>query len=231
VSMTLRGKPMTSRIFAGVILTLALPLRAEEKLSPISVDKAKKEVVIACKIAPRKLPNLKETYPIEVIATWPAPKGQKAHETIVTIESVKPSDVHKALEQLGLKAGRPTKEAGRKPEGPEVAVLLELPGDGGKPQRVPIEQALVQIKTGKAAPALKWHFTGSNFREPDPEKDDKVYGADLTGTFLAIFPVTDDTVLQSGLSTDEEKSLKLETNTKLLPEEGTAVKLILQLKQ
>jgi signal recognition particle subunit SEC65 len=222
---------MTARIFTGIILILALPVLAEEKSSPISVDKTKKEVVVPCKIAPRKLPNLKETYPIEVIATWPAPKGQKAHETIVAIENVKPSELHKALEELGLKAGRPTREAGRKPEGPEVAVLLELPGVEGKVQRILIEQALVQIKTGKPAPALKWHFTGSVMREPDPEKDDKVYGADLTGTFLAIFPVTDDTVLQSGLSTEEEKSLKLETNTKLLPKEGTAVKLILQAKK
>jgi len=223
---------MVVRMLTGLVILLTLPLVADEKKpsSPLSVDKEKGEVVIACKIAPRKLPNLKEIYPIEVIATWPAPKGQKAHETVVAIESVKPSEVHKALEGLGLKAGKPTKEAGRKPEGPEVAVLLELPGDDGKTQRVPIEQTLVQIKTGKAAPALKWYFTGSNFREPDPEKDDKVYGADLTGTFLAIFPVTDDTVLQSGLSS-EEKSLKLETNPKLLPKEGTAVKLILQAKK
>lgn len=222
---------MKARCFTGVILILALPLLADEKSSPLSVDKEKKEVVISCKVAPRKLPNLKEIYPVEVIATFPTPKGQKAHETVVTIENVKPSEVHKALESLGLKAGRPTSEAGRKPEGPEVAVLLELPAADGKVQRIPIEQALVQIKTGKPAPALKWHFTGSVMREPDPEKDDKVYGADLTGTLIAIFPVTDDTVLQSGLSTEEEKSLKLETNTRLLPKEGTAVKLILQAKK
>ena len=221
---------MAARSCTIAVVLLALPLAAQER-SPLSVNKEKKEVVIACKIAPRKLPNLKETYPIEVIATWPAPKGQKAHETIVAIEKVKPSEVHKALEELGLKPGRPTKEAGRKPEGPEVSVLLELPGPDGKPQRVPVEQALVQIKTGKPAPTLKWHFTGAVMREPDPEKDDKVYGADITGTFLTIFPVTDDTVLQSGLSTEEEKSLKLETNTKLLPKEGTAIKLILQAKK
>jgi hypothetical protein len=223
---------MSRRMGFAIVVLAVLPLAAEEQAAtPLSVDKEKMEVVIAGKIAPRKLPNLKEVYPIEVIATWPAPKGQKAHETVVTIENVKPSEVHKALEGLGLKAGKPTKEAGHKPEGPEVAVLLEVPGDDGKPKRVPIEQTLVQIKTGKSAPPLKWHFTGSNFREPDPEKDDKVYGGDLTGTFLAIFPVTDDTVLQSELSSEEEKSLKLETNTKLLPKEGTAVKLVLQAKK
>ena len=223
---------MAARFCTIAAIFLTIPIVAEERSSaPLSVDKEKKEIVIACKVAPRKLPNLQEIYPIEVIATWPAPKGQKAHETVVAIENVKPSEVHKALEELGLKPGKPTREAGRKPEGPEVAVLLELPGIEGKVQRISIEQIMVQIKTGKPAPALKWHFTGSVMREPDPEKDDKVYGADLTGTFLAIFPVTDDTVLQSHLSTEEEKSLKLETNTKLLPKEGTAVKLILQAKK
>jgi hypothetical protein len=212
------------------VVLAAMPLFADEKAPALSIDKEKKTVTLACKVAPRKLPNLKDTYPIEVIATWPAPKGQKAHETVVTFENVKPSEVHKALESLGLKPGHPTREAGRKPEGPEVAMLLEMPAADGKTQRVPIEQALVQIKTGKPAPALKWHFTGSVMREPDPEKDDKVYGADLTGTLATIFPVTDDIVFQSSLTTEEEKSLKLETNSKVLPKEGTELKLILQVK-
>ena len=61
-------------------------------------------------MAPRKIddPRYKEIYPIEVVACWPFPKGQKAHETVVTIE-VKPSAVHKALESLGLKPGTPVK--------------------------------------------------------------------------------------------------------------------------
>jgi hypothetical protein len=204
-------------------------LHAAEK-SALSVDKEHKAVILDCKIAPRKLPNLKEKYPIEVIATWPSPKGQKAHETVVTFEGVKPSEVHKALESLGLKPGKPTRDAAQKPEGPQLALLIEIPDDGGKTRRIPIEEALVQIKSGERAPNLQWLFTGSTLREPDPEKDDKVYGADLTGTLIAIFPVTDDTAVQSNLSAAEEKSLKLDTNVKVLPKEGTPVKLILQVK-
>jgi hypothetical protein len=226
------GKLMRILLMFGAtaIVMATLPLTAADKPASLSIDKQQKTVAIACKVAPRKLPNLNDTYPIEVIATWPAPKGQKAHETLVTFENVKPSEVHKALESLGLKAGRPARDAGRKAEGPEVSISLEVPAADGKSQRVPIEQALVQIKTGEPAPALKWHFTGSVMREPDPEKDDKVYGADLTGTLAAIFPVTDDTVLQSSLTTSEEKSLKLERNARLLPKEGTEIMLILQVK-
>lgn len=215
---------------AALFALTTLPLTAADKPGALSIDRQQKTVAILCKVAPRKLPNLNDKYPIEVIATWPAPKGQKAHETLVTFENVKPSDIHKALEELGLKAGRPTRDAERRAEGPEVSVLLEVPAAGGKSRRIPIEEALVQIKTGETAPALKWHFTGSVMREPDPEEDDKVYGADLTGTLAAIFPVTDDTVLQSSLTTREEKSLKLERNDKVVPKEGTEIKLILQVK-
>src|SRR5262249_948928 len=65
----------------------------------ITVDKEKKTIAVDAKIAPRKLPNLDQIYPIEVIACFATPKGEKAHETIVTIEAM-PSDVHKALESL-----------------------------------------------------------------------------------------------------------------------------------
>jgi hypothetical protein len=67
-------------------------------------------------------------------------------------------------------------------------------------------------------------------KQPDPEKDDQVYGADFTGTLLSIFPVTDCCVLQSQLTMKDEPNYKLEMNSQLLPKEGTAVKLILAIK-
>lgn len=195
----------------------------------ITIDKEKKSVSIACKIAPRKLPNLPEVYPLEVVGTLAAPKGQKAHETVVVFD-VKPSDVHKALEALGLKAGKPAKGEGAKAEGPEVEVFLDIPKDGGTTERVAIEKLMVDRKSGKALPKLKWHFTGSILSQPDPDKPDKVFGADQTGTLIAIFPVTDETVIQSGLTLKEEKLIKLETNTKLLPAEGKDVQLVIVAK-
>ena len=65
-------------------------------------------------------------------------------------------------------------------------------------------------------------------KQPNPDKDEKVYGADLTGTLISIFPVTNETVFQTNLTMKEEKYVKLETNAKLLPKEGTAVKLVLE---
>ena len=176
-----------------------------------------------------QLPNLKEVYPLEVVATFPTPRGQKAHETVVTFEA-KPSEIHKALEQLGLKSGKPVKGDDGAATGPEVRIFLELPGVGAKPRIVPIEPAMIDIRTGKRMPPLKWHFTGSAMRQPDPDKPAKVYGADLTGTLISIFPVTDEAVFQSELTMKEEPMLKLETNNNILPPEGTPVKLRIEAK-
>ena len=211
-----------------VILFLAMPLAAQDKpAEAIKVDKEKKTVTLACKIAPRKLPNLTEIYPIEVIASLAAPKGQKAHETVVTFDA-KPSDIHKALESLGLKPGKPAKGEGAEASGPEVKIFIELPGAGGLAKRLPIEKVLVDRKTGKTMPNLKWTFTGSISKQPDPNKPDKVYGADSTGTLIAIFPVTDETVFQTNLTMKDEPLIKLDTNTKVLPEVGTDVLLVIQ---
>jgi hypothetical protein len=204
------------------------PILAQDKpVEAIQVDKAAKTVTIACKIAPRKLPNLSEIYPIEVIASLPAPQGQKAHETVVTLDA-KPSDIHKALESLGLKPGKPAKGEGAAAAGPEVKIFLDLPGAGGLNKRLPIEKALVDRKTAKTMPPLKWHFTGSITKQPDPNKAETVYGADTTGTLIAVFPVTDETVFQSSLTMKDEPLIKLETNAKALPEIGTAVQLVIQ---
>lgn len=193
----------------------------------IQVDKEARTVKVACKVAPRKLPDLNEIYPLEVIGTLP--KGEKKHETVVTFE-VKPSDVHKALESLGLKPGKPAKGEGAKAEGPEIELYLEVPKSAGPPERIGIEKLIVDRKTGKAMPKLKWHFTGSAMKQPDPDKPDKVFGADSTGTLISIFPVTEDTVIQSSLTMKEEKLIKLETNKKSLPAEGTDVTLLIVVK-
>jgi hypothetical protein len=206
-------------VLAGLLLAPALPA------ADIIVDKEKRTVTIPAKVAPRKIedPRYKEIYPIEVVATYPFPRGKKAHETVVTVE-VKPSEVHQALVKLGLKPGKPARTALDKQTGPEVRIFVEVnPGKGGR--RVPIEQVLVDNKTGKPMPRVKWLFTGSAMLRPSPDRPE-VYGADETGTLIAIFPVTAETVFQSSLSLADEKYVKLETNKKL-PAVGTAVNLVI----
>jgi hypothetical protein len=194
----------------------------------LKVDPDRKEITMPCQIAPRKLPSLKDIYPIEVVATYPTPKGLKAHETVVIFENIKPLAVHKALVQLGLKPGQPVRGEGQA-TGPELELILEF-NKNGKLQRVPLEQTMLDTKNNKGLPPLKWHFTGSALAQPDPEKNDYAYGANQSGTLITIYPVTDDCVIQSSLTMKEEGNLRLETKKDLLPPEGSPAKLIIRVK-
>jgi len=205
-------------IVAAVIALFAQAPPAPQ--SGVTVDKEKKSVLVKCRIAARKLANLPEIYPIEVVATYPAPKGQKAHETVVVFD-VAPSEVHKALESLGLKAGKPGR--GDDPcSGPELELFLDLPAAGNVPARqIRMESILLEKRTGKPLPQVKWHFTGSVLK-------DKAYAADHTGTLIALYPVTDEVVMQSSLTMKEEGILKIETAKNLLPPENTPVTLVIK---
>jgi hypothetical protein len=216
---------MAVGVVAALMLAGRVALAADDKAG-IVVDKEKKTVTVPAKVAPRKIndPRFTEIYPIEVIACAEFPKGQKAHETVITVEA-KPSDVHKALEDLGLKAGKPANPGDETSaaDGPELKISLELPN--GK--TVPIEKTLIDKKTGKTMPPLKWHFTGSAMKQLDPNTPEQSYGADATLTLIGIFPVTNEVVIQSNLTMKDEPIVKMETNKALLPPEGTAVKLVI----
>jgi hypothetical protein len=214
--------------FAFLVLIAPVAKPGSKQGSGVEIDKEKRLIKIDAKIAPRKLPHLSKIYEIEVIACWAHPKGKKAHETIVTIEA-KPSVVHKGLVAMGLKPGKPVMGGEAIPEGPEVNLFLEFPGPDGATKKVSIDKTMVDTRNGKPFPkSVKWRFTGSVMSKPDPNKDETVYGADIDGTLIAIFPVTDKSVLQGGLKFKDQEYLRLETNTKLLPKEGTAVKLVIE---
>ncbi len=113
-----------------------LPLRKSPRLQyQMAADFGRRGQALrqhSCRVAPRKLPALKEVYPLEVVATYPTPRGQKAHETVVTFNS-KPSEIHKALESQGLKPGKPAVGEGVIGTGAEVKVSLEVPGITARP--------------------------------------------------------------------------------------------------
>ncbi len=240
-------KPAPPKVAANKLAPLGVKAIASDKSSPpnspntarppaddsltaeVTVDKTARTISIPCQIAARKLPNLSEIYPLEVIATAPPPRGRKAHETVVTTD-VRPSQVHAALEALGLQPGQPAKGEDAKAIGPEVTLSLQFTDSSGKTTSIPIDRTIVDAKSKKPLPLVKWFFTGSIRKQPDPEREETVYAADLSGTLITIFPVTNETVFQSGLTMADESSLKLETNKTLLPPEGTNVSLIVRIK-
>ena len=225
-----------------LVLTLfvslgGLAFGAEVKLpDAIKVDKEKKTVTVDAKVAPRKLPHLEQSYPIEVIACWgyikdakPGDKnGKKSHETIVTID-VMPSEVASAMEQLGLKPGKPAVGENAKAEGPDVNIYIDVPQGDGPAKRYPLDKILVDPKTNKPMPkGVKFKFTGSAPAKAEPGKVAKEFGADNTGSLIMIFPVDAETVFQSTLTMKEEKYLKLDVKKDTLPKEGDPVKLVLE---
>lgn len=214
--------------FVSTAGTFAQDKKDPPKGSGVTVDEAKKCVFVDAKVAPRKLPNLDQVYPIELVAGWGAPKGKKAHEIVVAVD-VDPSEVHKGLEKLGLKPGKPAKGENAKAEGPLVNVSIEVPDGAGGTKRVPLEKILWDPKTKKSPPKMTFVFTGSVMTAIDPNKpDEKKYGADVTGSLIVLFPVSDEVVLQTTWTMKEEKFLKLDVNPESLPKEGTPVKLVIE---
>ncbi len=213
-------------------------LAADEKLpAGITVDKDKKTVAVDAKVAPRKV--LEEIYPLEVIACWAYKKdpkpgdkaGKKAHETVLTIDAM-PSDVAKAMGQLGAKPGKPGYGEENAAEGPEVNIYIDVPQDGGTFKRLGLDKVLQDPKTKKPMPkGVKFKFTGSGPSKATPDRPAQEFGADTTGSLIYIFPVDVETVFQSTLSMKDEKYLKLEVTKDVLPKEGDPVKLILELAE
>lgn len=211
---------------------------ADDKLPDgIMVDKEKKTVTIDAKVAPRKV--LEEVYPIEVIACWAYKKdpkpgdraGKKAHETVVTID-VLPSEVARAMEQLGAKAGKPGYGEDIAAEGPEVNIYIDVPQKEADPKRLTLDKVLIDPKTKKPMPkGVKFKFTGSGPRKATGDQKEVPFGADASGSLIYIFPVDVETVFQSTLTMKEEKFLKLEVNKDLLPKEGDPVKLVIELAE
>lgn len=220
---------MRSMLGAAMVLILGSNASAADG---IVVDKDKKSVSVDAKVALRKLPKLEQVYPIEVIACWAHDRkegaGQKAHETVLTID-VLPSNVHKALEEVGLKPGKPVKGGETAGEGPDINIFIEFKGEGGAARRLSMDKVLRDPKTNAPFPkSVKFRFTGSVMSKPDPNKSETKYGADITGTLITVYPVSDETVCQTSLTMKDEKYLKLETNIAALPPAGTPVKLILE---
>ena len=224
------------RLLPLAALLLAPVASADDQLpDAIKVDRDKKTVTIDAKVAPRKV--LEEVYPIEVIACWPYKKdpkpgdraGKKAHETVVTVD-VLPSEVARAMGQLGAKAGKPGYGDDKPAEGPEVNVYIDVPQDKGEAKRLSLDKVLVDPKTKKPMPkGVKFKFTGSGPRKATGDQPAKEFGADVSGSLIYIFPVDVETVFQSTLTMKEEKFLKLDVNKDVLPKEGEPVKLVIEL--
>ena len=106
------------------------------------------------------------------------PDSGKDYEALA-VGYVKPSDVHKALEFIGMKAGRPVDYMADKywPKGERVLMTYEWE-EKGKPRKARAEELIADTRTGKHLPVTGLIFTGSYLLQME-EGGKPVYAADV----------------------------------------------------
>ena len=110
--------------------------------------------------------------PVEFFVT-PGNSGKDYESLAITF--AKPSDVHKGLEFIGLKPGRPVNAETNHywPRGPRVSMSIETGG-----QTVRVEEMVIETERKTPLPQTGFHFTGSyTYRD---EQGVSHYAADAT---------------------------------------------------
>lgn len=170
---------------------------------------------------------LREGKWIELIACSP---GSREHESLV-VALAKPSHIHLALLTLGLTPGDPmtsekTPDGFRvhPPTGPAVAVSFIIQ-EGGQTREVPVNQWVVQQKTGEVMAGNHFLFTGSNFVTYE---DKQVYMADLNGTVVSLVNFGEDLLTRDTEMTNHSDNQAWNANTPVIPPLGTKITLRLR---
>jgi hypothetical protein len=152
-------------------------------------------------------------------------QGTKEHESVVAV-LCKAATVHAALLAVGAKPGAPTKFEPYVPAtGSTIQVhVLYRQSDGSK-KIVDARSMIQHAATGKTM-TYDWVFAGSGFYK-DPETGTESYlaeGGDLI--CVANFPsATMDLAVRSA---DSNSGLVFMANTEAIPEQGTPVRLVLE---
>ncbi len=204
----------------------------------IKTDKDKREVRVAAETTKRTTPQGK-AWPIEVFLC--VERG-KMHETVFHT-SAKPSELHKALESIGLKKGEPalpaeSTENGKyvEPKGDKVDVFVEWTNTDGKMRREPWNKMVVtgqgsgdptkSVQRGemKEVAAMSWLFVGSRMGI-NPDSGAPIYGADDNKSIATVNHNDVTAVLQ--LPGGDKEGFIFDTST-AVPPPGTKVTLILR---
>ena len=201
----------------------------------VQVDREKRVVRVTAE-ATKRVERAGKVWPIEVFLCG---LGGKMHEAVFHT-TAKPSEIHKALEAIGLKPGAPADEDENgkyiAPRGDPVDVFVEWTDEQGKVQRQPSYKMLVygagssdprkstQRGELKEPTPFTWLFVGSKMGiDPDTGKD--VYGGDLNLSIAIVNHEDRTAVFQTTLK--DEPGFIYETSPEV-PSPGTKVSIILQ---
>ncbi|RKY26565.1 MAG: hypothetical protein DRP79_04655 [Planctomycetota bacterium] len=164
--------------------------------------------------------------PMELIACAP---GGKTHESVLAAD-IKPSDLHAALIEAGLK---PYSYANR-----EAADRVDLPGDrviawvewkeGGRTKRCRTEEMLIDTRLSRPIGGWGWAFVGQFGVDVDPDTgaNIKVYRPNREKSLIANYH-SPNTVLDNPRALGAFDEIFV-TNSKRIPDVKTGVTLIIE---
>jgi len=158
-------------------------------------------------------------------------EGGKEYESILVLKC-KPEAIYDALVKLGLKKGQAAQYDDDKkkhilPKGPMVRLFMEWKDKGGQTKRFRAEELIRNVNTKKPMWNVGWVFTGSRKGYFDPESDDEVLMANVTGSVVSLHHGDDSAILQNPLTEASADDVPYKINSEVMPESGTQVKFII----
>lgn len=194
-------------------------LKALTRLSPeeeVWIDPMRKIVVVSGKVCLRR-------GPLELFA---CPRGTKEHESVVSVNA-KAQTIHVGLLAIGAMRGSPVRFAPtyKSATGTEVEIWILWKDKDGVNQKLPAQQWIRNIKTGKAMKE-HWVFAGSGFYV-DEMTGKKYYQADGSGDFICVSNFSTATLDLPVESSAEAADLLYESFTERIPARGTQIRLVL----
>lgn len=153
-------------------------------------------------------------------------KSTKEHESILAVPT-KAIAIHAALIAAGAEPGRPVefRPEYRPPTGQEIHVFVEWKNDKGELQRIPAQQWVRNVDTGKAL-AHPWVFAGSML-ERDPATGRTYYYAE-DGDVICVANFRSAMLDLAVRSSDANDELLFEAFTERIPKVGTPVTIYLE---
>ncbi len=125
--------------------------------------------------------GLAKDAPAEFLLVGPGGKDYESYAVTIA----KPSEIHAALEFIGMKPGRPVDNRAFQfwPKGERVDILYEFKHDG-KQVKLPPSDLILDGRTGKPLPNMGWVFVGSRKEKKDGKE---LYLADNVGDIITDF--------------------------------------------
>ena len=189
-----------------------------DKVSRVWVDRKAKRVAVDGYIALR-------IGQLEMLA---CPVGTKEHESVVAVFS-KAQVVHAGLLAIGAKTGTPVRwePAYQAPTGSEIQVLALWIDAAGKKHNIDTRKWVHQLGTEKDTLGTNFVFAGSSMWK-DPDTGEELYQAE-SGDLICVSNFSTATLDVPLDSSQANSGLMFAAMTDAIPEQGTPVRLVLQL--